>query len=196
MESCRWLYNEFMTEIGIKEEFYQYIHNTGLSAFVADKPQQFYNLTRTFTRNFMYHPHTFRVSFHLYESSYTMSLDEFCDACKIPRWGSVEVPQPAEYAFFLTSLCNGEDRRVTQARLSSIHFPSIRHFVLFNGKCVVGKQECSALCAPDPSLIHTAITGAQNYNLGAIVARRLQRNASGGDLYGGIYAHAWLHGSG
>ena len=56
------------------------------------------------------------------------------------------------------------------------------------GKCVAGKQDCSALCAPDLSLIHTALTGRKLYNLGAIVARRLQRNAGSGDLYGGVYA--------
>jgi hypothetical protein len=32
------------------------------------------------------------------------------------------------------------------------------------------------------------LTGSKHYNLGAIVARRLQRNACNGDLYGGIYA--------
>ena len=75
-----------------------------------------------------------------------------------------------------------------QARIVSIHFPAIRYFALFNGKCIVGKQDCSTLCAPDLSLIHTAVTGSKYYNLGAIVARRLQRNAGNGDLYGGIYA--------
>ena len=38
------------------------------------------------------------------------------------------------------------------------------------------------------SLIHTALTGERNYNLGAIVARRLQHNANNGYFYGGIYA--------
>ena len=75
-----------------------------------------------------------------------------------------------------------------QAKIISIHFPAIQYFALFNGKCVVGKQDCSALCTPDLSLIHTALTGSKLYNLGAIVARRLQCSAGNGDLYGGIYA--------
>jgi hypothetical protein len=117
-----------------------------------------------------------------------MSLEEFCDACKIPFWGSLNEPQPSDYVMFLASLCNGEDRGVTQARIKSIHFPAIRYFALFNGKCISGKQDCSALCAPDLSIIHTALTGLKPYNLGAIVARRLHHNAGNGDLYGGIYA--------
>ena len=38
------------------------------------------------------------------------------------------------------------------------------------------------------SLIHTALTCERNYNVGAIVARRLQHNGSSGYFYGGIYA--------
>ena len=67
------------------------------------------------------------------------------------------------------SLCYGERREVTQGRIKSIHFPAIHYFVLFNGKRIVGKQDCSTLCAPDLSLIRTALTGERNYNLAAIV---------------------------
>ena len=38
------------------------------------------------------------------------------------------------------------------------------------------------------SLICTALTGDKSYNLGAIVACRLQHNAGSGYFYGGIYA--------
>jgi hypothetical protein len=77
---------------------------------------------------------------------------------------------------------------VTQGRIKSIHFPSIQYFALFNGKCIVGKQDCSTLCDPNLSLIHTGLTGVKCYNLGVIVARRLQHNAGSGYFYGGIYA--------
>jgi hypothetical protein len=77
---------------------------------------------------------------------------------------------------------------VTQGRIKSIHFPSIQYFALFNGKCIVGKQDCSTLCAPYLSLICTALTGDKSFNLGAIVARRLQHNTGSGYFYGGIYA--------
>ena len=53
---------------------------------------------------------------------------------------------------------------------------------------IVGKQDCSKLCAPDLSLIRNALTGDRSYNLGAIIARRLQHNANSGYFYGGIYA--------
>ena len=45
-------------------------------------------------------------------------------------------------------------------------------------------------------LIHTALTAEWNYNLGAIVARRLQHNANSGWFYGGIYATRLARGLG
>ena len=116
------------------------------------------------------------MSFKLYENPFTLSLERFAHHCKIPFWGSLDEPPRSEFEIFLTSLCYGETRGVTQGRIKSIHFPAIQYFALFNGKCIVGKQDCSTLCAPDLSLIHTALTGDRSYNLGAIVARRLQHN--------------------
>jgi hypothetical protein len=176
-----------MIGAGIKGEFYQYVHNTELTPFIADKCIQHYNLTSSFTKKFKYHSHDSRVSFYLYDRAYAMPLEEFCGACKIPYWGSLDAPPKTDYEMFLSSLCCGEDRVVTQARIKSIQFPSIRYFALFNGKCIMGKQDCITLCAPDLSLIGTALTGIKRYNLGAIVARRLQRNADSGHFYGGIY---------
>ena len=105
-----------------------------------------------------------------------------------PFWGSLDEPPKAEFESFLTSLCYGENRGVRQGRIKGIHFPAIQYFALFSGKCIVGKQDCNILCAPDLSLIHTALTCEWNYNLGAIVASRLQNNATGDWFYGGIYA--------
>ena len=45
-------------------------------------------------------------------------------------------------------------------------------------------------------LIHTALTGERSYNLGAIVARRLQQNANSGYFYGRIYATCLARGLG
>ena len=96
----------------------------------------------------------------------------------------------------MTSLCYGENRGVRQGRIKSIHFLAIQYLALFNEKCIVGKQDCSILCAPDLSLIHTALTCENNNNLGAIVARRLQHNAKSGWFYGGIYATRLARGLG
>ena len=164
-----------MIGASINEEFDQYIHNTELAPFIADRCTQHYYFTQSFNKEFEYHSRNSRVVFHLYDRSYGMSLEEFGDACKIPYWGSLGEPQKSDYDMFLHCHCNGEDMGSTQARIKSIQFPSIRYFALFNGNCITSKQDRSALCAP-------ALTCLKPYNLGEIVARRLHRNAGSGHL--------------
>ena len=44
------------------------------------------------------------------------------------------------------------------------------------------------MCVPDLSVLRSAVLEDKQYNLGAIVARRLHNNRIHGDLFGGIYA--------
>ena len=129
-----------MLDAGIKEEFEQYMHNTELAPSIADKCTQHYHLTRTSTKGFKFCPREFRVSFNLCENAFTLSLHDFSYARKIPCWGLLDEPPTCEYVAFLTSLCFGEDRGVTQGRINSIHFPSIRYLALFNGKCILANK--------------------------------------------------------
>ena len=124
--------------VGIMEKFEQYVHNADLGPYILDKCNQHHTLTESlFVKGFKFHPRESRVSFKLYENSFTISLERFAHYCKIPFWGSLDEPPRAEYQSFLTSLCYGETRGVTQGRIKSIHFPAIQYFALFNGKCVL-----------------------------------------------------------
>ena len=89
--------------------------------------------------------------------------------------------------FLLVSLW-GESREITQATIGSIHFPAIHYFALFVGRCINGKDVACHMCVPDLSVLKSAILGDKQYNLGAIVARRLHLNGLTGDFFGGIYA--------
>ena len=44
------------------------------------------------------------------------------------------------------------------------------------------------MCVPDLCVLKSDVLGDKEYNLGAIVARRLHNNGLVGDLFGGIYA--------
>jgi hypothetical protein len=72
--------------------------------------------------------------------------------------------------------------------MGSIHFPAIHYFALFIGRCINGKHDHSHLCAPDLSILKSAVLRDRQFNMGAIVARRLHNNALVGDFFGGIYA--------
>ena len=82
----------------------------------------------------------------------------------------------------------GESREITQATIGSIHFPFIHYFALFIGRCINGKDEACHMCVLDLSVLKSAVLGDKQYNLGAIVAQRLDHNGISGDLFGGIYA--------
>ena len=44
------------------------------------------------------------------------------------------------------------------------------------------------MCVPDISVLKSVVLGDKQYNLGAIVARRLHHNSVSGDFLGAIYA--------
>ena len=83
---CLWPCNDYMVSVGIKEEFEQYVHDAGLSLYISDKCNQHLTLTESFTKEFKFHPRESRVSFKLYDNSFTIPLETFSNQCKIPFW--------------------------------------------------------------------------------------------------------------
>ena len=77
---------------------------------------------------------------------------------------------------------------MSRARIASIHFPVLRYFSLFVGKCLIGRGEDGSLSSPDLAVLCEALYNDKTYSLGAIVAQRLNLNRSKGVVYGGIYA--------
>ena len=79
MRPCEWPSEEFMVQVGIKDEFDAYMRNADLEDFVSDKCQQYHYLTDSFVRRFkfssMRNSHT--ILFDLYDKSYTMDLEYF-----------------------------------------------------------------------------------------------------------------------
>ena len=81
------------------------------------------------------------VMFDLYNKSYTVDLEDFTFACKLPQWGSVRDPPKSEFRNFLASITAGESRDITQATIGSIHFPAIHYFALFIGRCINARMK-------------------------------------------------------
>ena len=127
-----------MVKAGIKEEFNAYLRNADLVSFKAEKCRQYHYLTSSFVRRFEFSSscNSQTVMFDLYEKSYTMDLEDFTTACKLPQWVSASEPRKSEFRDFLASITVGESRDRTQATTGSIHFPAIHHFALFIGRCI------------------------------------------------------------
>ena len=139
MRPCEWPSEEFMVRAGINP---QYVRNADLEGFVSGKCLQYHYLTDSFVKRFKFasscNSHT--ILFDLYDKSYTMDLEDFSNACKLPQWGNVSEPRKSEYKDFLASITVGESREITQATIGSIRFPSIHYFALFIGRCINGKM--------------------------------------------------------
>ena len=127
---CEWPSEDFMVLAGIKEEFDTYVRNAELEGFVSDKFPQYYYLNDSFVRRFKFTPscNSHTVLFDLYDKSYTIDLEDFNTAGKLPQWGNVSESCKYENKDFLASITVGESREITQATIGSIHFPSIHYF--------------------------------------------------------------------
>ena len=168
---CEWPSKNFMVQAGIKEEFDSYVRNGELEGFVSDKCPQYYYLTDSFVRRFKFtssrNSHT--VLFDLYDKSYTMDLEDFNTACKLPQWGNVSEPRKSEHKVFLVSITVGESREITHATIGSIHFPAIHYFALFIGRCINGKDEACHMCVSDLCVLKSVVLGDKQYNLGLLL---------------------------
>ena len=141
-------------------------------------------------QNFYYYPKKSppSVSFHLYDEFKEISLRHFCAVCKIPFEGNIEEPHRSDVDGFIDMIAVGETRKVSDARITSIHFPVLRYFAIFASRCLIGRGNCGNLSAPDIVILCHALFRDNTISLGAIIAKRLSLNRTKGPIFGGIFA--------
>ena len=117
VRACEWPSDNFMVEAGFKEEFDTFVHNAELEDFLQDKCPRYYQLTDSFVLRFKYNcaRNSPSVIFDIYDTSYTMDLEDFTTACKLPQWGNINDPHKSEFRDFLASITVGESRDIAQA---------------------------------------------------------------------------------
>ena len=81
------------------------------------------------------------MEFHLYDEFKEMTLYDFCRVCKIPFEGSIEEPHCNDVEGFINEIAVGATRKVSGARITSIHFPVLRYFALFASRWLIGRGE-------------------------------------------------------
>ena len=94
----------------------------------------------------------------------------------IPFAGSVEEPHRNDVERFIDMIAVRETRKVSDARITSIHFPVLCYFAIFASRCLIGRGNCRHLSAPDIVLLRHALFHDTTFSLGAIVAKRLNLN--------------------
>ena len=109
--------------------------------------------------------------------------------------GSISEPRPRDVEDFIDEATVGERRKVSEARVASIHFPVLRYYSLFAGRCLIGRGESGGLSAPDLAILRHALLRDRTFSLGAMVARRLSLNRSRVLSLGVSMLHALLNDS-
>ena len=89
---------------------------------------------------------------------------------------------------FIDTIAVGETRKVSDTRITSIHFPALRYFAIFSSRCLIGHGNCGNLSAPDIVIFFHALFRDDTFIMGAIVAKRLNLNRTKGPVLGGIFA--------
>jgi hypothetical protein len=81
-----------------------------------------------------------------------------------------------------------DTRDIHRSKISSILFPHLRYFAYFIARGVLARDNTSNGSAPDFAIYANALSDKNDYNVGALIARRLAMNGNKGDLFGGVYA--------
>ena len=117
-----------------------------------------------------------------------MPLAEFCEVCKIPFEGTLDEPHRNEVEAFINTITVGETRKVSNARITSIHYPVLRYFAWFASCCLIGRGNCGNLSIPDINIFLHGLYRDNTVSMGGIISRRLSLSHTKGPIFGGIYA--------
>ena len=117
-----------------------------------------------------------------------MSLYDFCQICLVPFEGNTEEPHHDDVEGFIDTITVGETRKVSDARITSIHFPVLRYFAIFASRCLIGRGNCGNLSVPDIIILFHGLFCDNSVSMGGIIAKRLSLNRTKGPIFGGIYA--------
>jgi hypothetical protein len=85
-------------------------------------------------------------------------------------------------------ICQGRSFSGENGKIRNTHLPSIRYFAYFITKCVLARKVANKLSSYDLAFIAAALRGDRTYNLGALIAFRLDANREKGGIYGGLIA--------
>jgi hypothetical protein len=134
------------------------------------------------------------VHYKIYNKSVDLPFDVFCVAIRVPLWGSREKMRewPRPLMDLYVEICQGRSFSGECGKIQNIHFPSIRCFSYFITKYVLTRKVANKLSSYDLAFIAAALRSDRAYNLGALIAFRLDANQEKGGVCGGLIASRLL----
>ena len=103
-----------------------------------------------------------------------MSLYDFCRVCLVPFEGTIEEPHRSDVDGFINIITLGETRKVSDAQITSIHFPVLRYFATFASHCLIGRGNCGNPSVPDIIILFHALFHDDSVSMGAIIAQTVK----------------------
>jgi hypothetical protein len=158
-----------------------------LEHIVDDEPLQYAKLTMSVVQDFKFSLSSSNpmVHYKIYNKSVDLPFDVLCAAIRVPQWGSREKmrEQPRPLMDLYEEICQGRIFSGESGKIRNIYFPSIRYFAYFITKCVLARKVANKLSSYDLAFIAAAMRRDRTYNLGALIAFRLDANRGKGSLW-------------
>ena len=79
-------------------------------------------------------------------------------------------------------------RKVSDARITSIHFPVLCYFAIFASRCLIGHGNYGNPSVPDIIILFHGLFCDNSVSMGGIIAKWLSLDRTKGPIFGGIYA--------
>jgi hypothetical protein len=103
----------FLSDIGILEDFLLHVDRVGLTTYMTDESNQYAMLTKIFDESFKFTNSHFKpsIAFKIYDKSITMSLERFCGILGIPMFGTAKkmLQQPTDLLELFRGVTNDDD---------------------------------------------------------------------------------------
>ena len=179
----------FMLDAGIHEEFAMLVDRVGLTAYMQDESKQYAMLTKIFAESFTLRNSAYNASieFKIYNRPITMSLARFCEILGVAMVGTTKkiTDRPADLLELYLDVTNDDSRAAQCGKIRNIQLPAIRYFTYYLASSVLARENTSNISNYHLAFLDAALNGSTKYNLGALIARRLQAR---GPIYCGIIA--------
>src|ERR1041385_812193 len=92
------------------------------------------------------------------------------------------ISQPSELRTLFNSLFYQVETAIQRTKISSILFPHLRYFAYYVARGVLARDNTSSGSAPDFAIYVNTLSSKNEYNVGALIARRLVTNSNKGAL--------------
>ena len=117
-----------MTKAGIQDDFISLVTRCGLLDYMADESPQFSLLTKTFVESFKFNNRMFNptVDFKIYDKTYSLSLDKFCEILGVKNKGSTKKISglSADLSGLYRELSNDDGRDTHRGKIKEFTTPS------------------------------------------------------------------------